>query len=90
VPLFVITVTIIGLTLLAAGVLAALILVSIAAMAWIGASSGSVGRRGTVTSLILSALIALVVVMVVDFDQPRSGIVRVGQLPLVDLQRSFP
>lgn len=71
-------------------VLAALIIIAIAAMGWVGASFGSVGRSGTATTLILSALIALVVAMIVDLDQPRSGIVRVSQLPLVDLQRSFP
>ena len=71
-------------------VLAVLTLVAIAAMGWVGASFGSVGRRGTATTLILSALIALVVAMIVDLDQPRSGIVRVSQLPLVEIQRSFP
>jgi hypothetical protein len=71
-------------------VLAVLIVVAIAALGWVGASFGSIGRRGTVTTLILSVLIALVVAMIVDLDQPRSGIVRVSQLPLVDLQRSFP
>ena len=70
-------------------VLAALILVAIAAMGWVGASFGSTGRRGTVTTLILSALIAFVIAMIVDLDQPRSGLIRVSQTPLIDLQRAF-
>ena len=70
-------------------VLTALILVAFAAMAWVGASSGSTGRRGTVTTLILSALIAFVITMIVDLDQPRAGLIRVSQTPLIELQRSF-
>ena len=70
-------------------VLAALILVAFAAMAWVGASVRSTGRRGTVTTLILSVLISFVITIIVDLDQPRGGLIRVSQTPLTDLQRSF-
>ncbi len=70
-------------------VLTALILVAIASMGWVGASFGSTGRRGMVTALILSALIAFVIAVIVDLDQPRAGMIRVSQTPLLDLRRSF-
>jgi hypothetical protein len=70
-------------------VLMALVVVAIVAMGWVGASFGCTGHRGVVTTLILSALIALVIVVIVDLDQPRSGFIRVSQLPLRDLQRAF-
>ena len=70
-------------------VLTALILVAFAAMAWVGASFGSTGRRGMVTTLILSALIAFVITVIVDLDQPRAGLIRVSQRALLDLQRAF-
>jgi hypothetical protein len=70
-------------------VLTALVLVAIAAMGWVGASFGSTGRRGMATTLILSALIAFVIAVIVDLDQPRTGLIRVSQTPLLDLQRAF-
>jgi hypothetical protein len=70
-------------------VLIALILVAVAAMGWVGAGFGCVGRRGTVTTLILSTLIAFVITMIVDLDRPRSGLIRVKQTALLDLQRAI-
>jgi hypothetical protein len=70
-------------------VLGALLLVAIAAMGWVGAGFGSTGRRGMVTLVILSALIAFVIAVIVDLDQPRSGFIRVSQRPLFDLQRAL-
>jgi hypothetical protein len=72
-----------------APVLLALIVVAVAAMAWVGVGFGSTGHRGMVTSLILSSLIAFVITLIVDLDQPRSGLIRVDYSPLVDLQRSL-
>jgi hypothetical protein len=70
-------------------VLTALILVALAAMGWVGASFGSTGRRGMVTTLILSGLIAFVITVIIDLDQPRAGLIRVSQTPLLELQRAF-
>jgi hypothetical protein len=70
-------------------VLAALLLVAIAAMGWVGAGIGSTGRRGMITMLILSALIAFVISVIVDLDQPRAGFIRVSQAALLELQRTF-
>ena len=71
-------------------VMAALVVVAIAAMYWVGMAFGSTGRRGTLTSLILSALITFVIAVIVDLDQPRAGLIRVSQTPLLDLRRSLP
>ena len=70
-------------------VMTALVIVAIVAMGWVGASFGCTGRRGTVTTLILSALIAFVIAVIVDLDQPRAGLIRVSQAPLTDLQHLF-
>ncbi len=59
-------------------------------MGWVGASFGSTGRRGMVTTLILSALIAFVIAVIVDLDQPRAGLIRISQTPLTDLRRTSP
>jgi len=70
-------------------VLAMLLLVAAAAMAWVGAAVGIGQRRGTATTLILSTLISLVVTVIVDLDQPRRGFIVVGQSSLDELERSF-
>src|SRR5207342_3877161 len=61
---------------------AALVLVAIVAMGWVGAGFGSTGHRGMVTTLMMSALIAFVIAVIVDLDQPRTGLVRISQTPL--------
>ncbi len=70
-------------------VLAALVVVAIAAIFWVGLAFGSTGRRGLVTTFILSALITFVIAVIVDLDQPRAGLIRVSQTPLLDLRRAF-
>jgi hypothetical protein len=70
-------------------VLALLVIVAVAAMGWVGAGLGSSGEHSLVPLLIVSVLIALVITVIVDLDQPRSGLIRLGHTPLLDLLRSF-
>jgi len=70
-------------------VLAALIVVAIAAMGWVGCGIGTTGRRGLPTMLMLSVLITFVITIIVDLDQPRSGFIRISQAALLDLQRAL-
>jgi hypothetical protein len=43
-----------------------------------------------VTTLILSALIACVITVIVDLDQPRTGLIRIDQTAMMDLKRGSP
>jgi hypothetical protein len=70
-------------------VLAALVLVAVVAMGWVGVGYGTSGHGGFVSTFILSALIVFVITAIVDLDQPRSGLIHVSQAALVDLQRSL-
>jgi hypothetical protein len=70
-------------------VLVLLVIVAVAAMGWVGAGLGTSGPHSLAPTLILSLLIALVITVVVDLDQPRSGLIRVSSTPLLDLVRSF-
>jgi hypothetical protein len=71
-------------------VLVVLVLVAVAAMGWVGAGFGSTGHWGMVTTLILSALIACVITVIVDLDQPRTGLIRIDQTAMMDLKRGSP
>jgi len=70
-------------------VLIALVLVAILAMGFVGIGFGTSGHRGRVATLVLSALIAFVITAIVDLDQPRTGLIRVSQAALVDVQRAL-
>ncbi len=70
-------------------VLLTLLAVAVVTMGWVGACIGFSTRRGTVPMLLLSLLISSVIVVIVDLDQPRVGLIRVTQTSLSDLQRSF-
>ena len=70
-------------------VLLTLIFVATVTMAWVGACIGLSARRGGRLALVLALVISSVVAVIVDLDAPRSGLIRVGQSTLADLQRSF-
>ena len=74
-------------------VLLMLLVVAAVTMGWVGAGVGvGVGqRRGTGRALILSLLIALVVGVIVDLDQPRGGgLIRISQASLAELLQPAP
>jgi hypothetical protein len=50
---------------------------------------GVSGRRGVGLSALLVLMIAAVVLLIMDLDYPRSGLVRIGDGPLIDLLESF-
>lgn len=70
-------------------VLATLLVVAVITLGWVGVCVGLSTRRGLLPTLLLALLIALVLVVVIDLDQPRGGLIRAGQAALVELQRSF-
>jgi hypothetical protein len=70
-------------------VLLMLLVVAVVTMGWLGASVGISERHGTMTTVVLSLLIALVVGVIVDLDEPRAGLIRVSPATLVELQRSL-
>jgi hypothetical protein len=55
----------------------------------LGHSSGQAGRRHLVLWLSANATFALVLYVVLDFDRPRRGLIRVDQTPLVELNDSL-
>jgi hypothetical protein len=54
-----------------------------------GHSSGQVGRRHLNLWISLNVLLVLVLYVVLDFDRPRLGMIRVDTGPLVDLRNSM-
>ncbi|MBX7142920.1 MAG: hypothetical protein K1X79_00565 [Oligoflexia bacterium] len=60
-------------------VIVLLVGVAIVALGFLGVSSGLSGHRKTRSSLVLGALIALVLVVILDMDRPRRGLIQVSQ-----------
>lgn len=69
------------LTLLSASVLVSSLL--------LGHSSGQAGRRHVGLWLASSLILVLVMYVVLDFDRPRRGLIRVNQTPLVELESAI-
>jgi CDP-diglyceride synthetase len=65
-----------------------LVLVAGTAVAATGYSCGLHGRRHRLAMTLMPALIAMVVLMVFDLDNPRVGLIRSGQAPMLRLQQS--
>ena len=53
-------------------------------------SCGLSGRRRALANFTFSFLIALVLVIILDIDSPRVGLVKASQDSLVRLQQSLP
>ena len=66
-----------------------LIAVAIASVAMLGYSAGRKGDRRRWLRGLLPVLIVCVVVVILDLDRPRRGIIRVSQQPLLDLQEGL-
>jgi hypothetical protein len=69
------------------GVLWVDILVGLLAALIVGYNFGLVGHRHLGSACLLAACIAMVLAVTIDLDQPRQGLIRVSEQPLVDLQR---
>ncbi|MFO1489270.1 MAG: hypothetical protein U1F65_12415 [Verrucomicrobiota bacterium] len=68
------------------GLLLACSLVSVAS---VGYGCGVAGKRNIVLTTALTFLIAGTLWAIIDMDHPRKGLIRVGQEPMLDLQRSL-
>jgi len=55
----------------------------------LGHSSGQAGRRHIGLWLASNLILALVMYVVLDFDRPRRGLIRVDQAPLVELESAM-
>jgi hypothetical protein len=63
-----------------------LVVVAAMAMALTGFSSGLSGRRNLFFTTTLAALVAVVMLVIVDLDNPRSGFIRVDQQSMIRLR----
>ena len=55
----------------------------------IGYACGRVGQRYGVSTTIFAMLIVGVIMVIMDLDRPRHGLIRVSQQPIVDLQQAL-
>lgn len=56
----------------------------------VGYAAGVAGHRASFATYILVTLVTFLVLVVIDLDRPRRGIIEVSQQPLMDLQREHP
>jgi hypothetical protein len=68
------------------GLLIACSAISVAA---VGYGCGVAGKRNVVLTTALTFLIAGTLWAIIDMDHPRKGLIRVGQQPMLDLQKSL-
>lgn len=69
--------------------LALLIVCSAVSVASVGYGCGVAGKRNVVLTTALTFLIAGTLWAILDMDHPRQGLIRVGQQPMLDLQRNI-
>jgi hypothetical protein len=70
-------------------VLFVLFLVTIGTMGLVGHGCGLSGRRNFMVTTLLSVLLALVILVIVDLDRPRRGLIRVSQESMLALQHEL-
>lgn len=66
-----------------------LALISCASLGIVGYGFGIAGQRGWLIMLLVSAIIAIVIVMIVDLDKPEAGPTRISNQTMVDLRKSL-
>jgi hypothetical protein len=66
-----------------------LYLVSIIALGMLGYGCGLGGRRSLLMAMTTAFLIAFVILIIMDLDRPRRGLVQVSQQRLIELQESL-
>jgi hypothetical protein len=62
---------------------------SLVAVASVGYGCGLVGKRNVVLTTSLAFIISGALWATIDMDHPRKGLIRVGQQPMIDLQKSL-
>lgn len=67
-------------------ILLLLLLGSMLTLGMVGYNAGLIGRRSSLTAVVLIAVLGAVITLVVDLDRPRDGFLTVNQQPLIDLQ----
>ncbi len=70
-------------------VLLLLLACSLVSVAAVGYGCGVAGKRNVVMTTALTFLISGALWAITDMDHPRKGLIRVGQQPMLDLQKSF-
>jgi hypothetical protein len=55
----------------------------------VGYSAGLTRRRSVLSAAVLIVALGAVLMLVVDLDRPREGLIQVSQQPLIDLQRQI-
>lgn len=70
-------------------ILALLVTCSVVAVFAVSYGSGLARRRNTVLTHSLTFLVAAVLWAIVDLDHPRHGLIRTGQVPLIELQHKL-
>jgi hypothetical protein len=54
-----------------------------------GYAAGSSGERANFSNVVLPVLIAVVITLIADIGRPRSGLIRINQQPMIDLQTNL-
>jgi hypothetical protein len=62
-------------------------LMGLVAALMVGYEFGVTGHRHPLSEALLIVSITMVMVVIVELDRPHSGLIRVSQQPLIDLQR---
>ena len=65
------------------------LLVATVGMGLVGYGSGLGSQRSLIASVAMALLLALVVLIIVDLDRPRRGLVRVGQQSMTKLREGM-
>ena len=68
---------------------ALLLAFTVLAMGVVGYENGYAGARTLGVTTLLCALTALVILVIVDLDRPRRGLIRVSQESMVSLQKNL-
>jgi hypothetical protein len=70
-------------------ILTLIVCVAVVAFAFVGYGSGLTGGRHFIITLLAIVVFVSVIVLILDFDRPRSGMVRVSQDSMLRLRRSL-
>jgi uncharacterized membrane protein YtjA (UPF0391 family) len=70
-------------------VLALIIAVSCGALGFVGCSSGLAGRKQRASTITFTILSALILIVILDMDRPRNGLIQISQDSMLRLQASL-
>lgn len=65
------------------------VLTALLAMSFVGYSFGLGGRRNFFTTWWLIVCVTLILIVIIDLDTPRQGLIRVSQQPMLDLKEQL-